>query len=67
MRAWLLRGYKPINVAGMLEWLRDGMPVQGGNGQARAAPTTNEPKSWGALRRYAEKEGLTLGEQDRGS
>ena len=32
---WLMRGYRPNNVAGMLDWYRDGIPDSSGKGSAR--------------------------------
>jgi len=37
-RAWIARGFKPVNYAWLFEWYQDGIPM---NGKARASPVSS--------------------------
>ena len=54
LEAWALRGYKPTNVAGQLDWLRNGIPNSG----PRASPgrKSNVETSLDAVRSFLEEE-----------
>lgn len=64
VNAWMARGYKPNNCAGMLDWYRDGIPAQGSNGKngkPRAAPT--EPKGYDGIREFLAEKGYGNGDR----
>ncbi len=47
---WRLRGFKPTNIGGILEWYKSGIPPRNGS-----PPKQNEPKGFEAVRQIREE------------
>jgi hypothetical protein len=61
---WLLRGYKPTNIEGPLQWYRDGIPQNGKGPPGKGRPVSRESNYDEAdLERQRQREAATAWER----
>ena len=57
--AWMVCGYKPNNLRGILDWYRDGIPEKRNGNGARASPGTDNLRS---LEEWGKRQGVIRGD-----
>lgn len=66
-RNWVLRGYKPTNVDGMLEWYRDGIPPArpSPSGGKRAGPVVSDAEQERLREKYSDEDADVVNRRTR--